>query len=385
MNKTNKTRAEMMYRHRLLVTVSATALLGLAYGTAAKAGTDADRPLVWIELDGNLDRVSSPQEPYLPPFDAVGVQHGLLSVGRLQTPPRYSVGEGASISFQPEDSDWIFSASLKYGRSNSNKHRHQEAPPYFNSNYNQHISGPNGYVAQTADYSVKSGEKHAVVDFEAGKDVGLGFWGDNVSSQIALGIRFAQFTSSTKLNLRADPYPHRGDLKYFYPFHQSLLLNQYYQFYKARPLLERDFRGVGPSLSWKGSVPIAGSGGENAELTFDWGANAGVLFGRQRVKLQHHTTADREAYRILAPLTGNPKYTNDHYTNSARMARSHSVTVPNIGGLIGMSLKFPNAKVSIGYRGDFFLNAIDGGVDTAKKENRGFYGPYASISIGVGD
>jgi hypothetical protein len=36
------------------------------------------------------------------------------------------------------------------------------------------------------------------------------------------------------------------------------------------------------------------------------------------------------------------------------------------------------------YRADFFFGAMDGGIDTAKKENVGFYGPFATISIGLG-
>jgi hypothetical protein len=58
--------------------------------------------------------------------------------------------------------------------------------------------------------------------------------------------------------------------------------------------------------------------------------------------------------------------------------------VPNIGGMAGLSLKFPNAKVSLGYRADFFFGAMDGGIDIAHKENVGFYGPFAAISIGLG-
>ena len=59
--------------------------------------------------------------------------------------------------------------------------------------------------------------------------------------------------------------------------------------------------------------------------------------------------------------------------------------VPNIGGFAGISWRLPTAKVSIGYRADFFFNAIDGGIAARKSENRGFYGPFASISIGIGD
>jgi iron complex outermembrane recepter protein len=389
MNKINKTRAEMIYRHKLLATVSATALLGLVYGTAANAGTDADRPLVWIELDGHLDRVSSPQEPYLPPFDSVGVQHGLLSVGNLQASPRFSIGEGGSISFQPENSDWIFSASVQIGRSGSNRHHHQQvtATTYISPDETLYIYGPNNFshLDQTADYTVKSSEKHAILDFEVRKDVGLGMWGGSISSQIALGVRFAQFTSTTSMNLRADPYPHRDGAKYVPAYHASIPFNVYYQFYKARPTLDRNFRGVGPSLSWKGSIPVVRSNGDDTEVTFDWGANVGVLFGRQKVKIQHHTTADRYALRPFGPFSGMPKYSDDHYVNSARTVRSHSVIVPNVGGLAGMSFRKGDAKISFGYRADFFFDAMDVGIDARKSETRGFNGPYASISVGLGD
>jgi hypothetical protein len=63
--------------------------------------------------------------------------------------------------------------------------------------------------------------------------------------------------------------------------------------------------------------------------------------------------------------------------------RSHAVAIPNVGGFAGISLKFPNAKVSLGYRGDFFFGAMDGGIDVRKTYDRNFYGPYATISIGL--
>jgi hypothetical protein len=66
------------------------------------------------------------------------------------------------------------------------------------------------------------------------------------------------------------------------------------------------------------------------------------------------------------------------------MERSRSVVVPNVGGFVGMSLRFPNAKVSLGYRIDAFFGAMDGGIDTRKTYDRDFYGPFATISIGLG-
>jgi hypothetical protein len=60
------------------------------------------------------------------------------------------------------------------------------------------------------------------------------------------------------------------------------------------------------------------------------------------------------------------------------------VTVPNIGGFAGLSFRYNVAKISFGYRADFFFGAMDGGIDTRKNYDRNFYGPFASVSIGLG-
>lgn len=376
-------------RWKLLTGASALALTAYVSSTALAGAEDSGQPQLWIELGGQLDRVSGQPEPFEPPFTIVGEQHGLLPVASLQTPARYSIGENGSISFQPEGSQWSFIASVAYGRSSKNAHRHQEVPvsTYVKSFGTLHINaqGRWGYVNQTADYIVRSSEKHTIVDFAVGKDFGLGSQSNDLSNQFAFGVRFAQFTANTAMNLHGDPNPHRDGPKYISAFHATIPFNVYYQFYKGKPQIDRSFHGVGPSLSYRGSVPIAGSGGENAEIDIDWGANAALLFGRQKTKIHHHTTGNLYTLRPFDALYGLPKYTQQHYHNSANTTRSRSVTVPNIGGVAGLSLKFPNAKISIGYRADFFFGAIDGGIDTAKKEDRGFFGPYASISIGLGD
>ena len=59
--------------------------------------------------------------------------------------------------------------------------------------------------------------------------------------------------------------------------------------------------------------------------------------------------------------------------------------MPNLGGFVGVSFRLADAKVSFGYRGDFFIGAIDGGLDVQKSYNRSFYGPFANFSIGMGD
>jgi hypothetical protein len=60
------------------------------------------------------------------------------------------------------------------------------------------------------------------------------------------------------------------------------------------------------------------------------------------------------------------------------------VTVPNLGGYIGASMKYRNAKISFGYRADAFFGAMDGGQDVAKDYTRAFYGPFLNVTIGMG-
>ena len=44
---------------------------------------------------------------------------------------------------------------------------------------------------------------------------------------------------------------------------------------------ERSFYGLGPSIAWSGSLPVVGDP-TRGEVSFDWGANAAVLFGRRK-------------------------------------------------------------------------------------------------------
>ncbi len=127
-------------------------------------------------------------------------------------------------------------------------------------------------------------------------------------------------------------------------------------------------------------MPIAGDT-QNGEIAFDLGANAGLLFGRQRAHVRHHETA---VYVSTTAACNNKGYHAAYPPRTFETARSHSVTVPNIGGFAGVSFRKRNAKISSGYRADEFFGAVDGGIDAYKSETRGFYGPFATMSIGLG-
>ena len=120
--------------------------------------------------------------------------------------------------------------------------------------------------------------------------------------------------------------------------------------------------------------------------------NAAALFGRQKTRVQHHTTV-RYNSGGLGPIFHNYNphksfygelVTKTHIAPTASI-RSRNVTVPNVGGFVGLSYRYTDAKLSIGYRYDTFLNAMDTGIDATKKSNVTFNGPFASISFGIGD
>lgn len=367
-------------RWKLLTGVSALALTAYVSSAGLAFAGDSGRPQVWIELGGQFEQITTDHEVFNPPFASLASVTGPLRAGVAPIPPNAvqrplsgSFGTEGKLTFQPEGGDWVFSAAIRYGKSNGAKHLHQSSQPQ--PDQLPFLSSPLiRYGAEFSDATAKKTEKHAILDFQAGKDVGLGLFG---SSVVSAGVRIAQFHTDLSTTLGRDP--NNGGYKYFFGF--TIPISSPHDF-RMQAHAARNFHGIGPSLSWEGSTPFAGNA-DNAEFTFDWGINAAVLFGRQRATVSHKTYEASQP----PPSQGNPShFTHPVYAHATPVpARSRAVTVPNIGGMAGMSLKFPNAKVSLGYRADFFFGAMDTGIDAMKKSNVGFNGPFASISIGLGD
>jgi len=369
------------FRWHLLTTVSALALLASVNMRDAKAADDdADRPTVWIELGGQMEHVGGQGDPFAPPFLAANLNSPVLQPTtpvQAQNPVPFSFGEEGKISFQPEDSNWVFSGSVNFGRSSNFKHVDHQTNGV-------HYAYVNGVPVKTfatenfADTQVHHQESHTILDFVVGKDVGLGLFGKGGSSVLGFGVRFAQFTSKTTFDIRARPdmydkyYPSaHAPSRYFLP---------HFNTYHATGQASRSFHGIGPSLSWNGSAPFVGNP-QNGEMIFDWGVNAAILFGRQKTRVQHRESAH---YQSSLGAYKNTPYTLVYQHSGEGHNAVRSVTVPNVGGFAGASYRIENFKVSMGYRADFFFGAIDGGIDAAKKENVGFYGPFATISVGIG-
>lgn len=366
-------RQEITSRFRLLASVSAFALVA----TASQAGAnDASRPTVWIALGADLMRVDGGEQPYMPKFAGDAITIGLPSPAIPQRLPRYDIGGEASVTFDPEGTDWSFSAALRYGRTNGSKHAHHAADiaKYISNGTGGQISLP---AARYSDVTFRHNESHAVLDFKAGKDVGLGLSGDGSSSHWSLGVRFAQFSSRSKSSLAGDPHVHFEN-GYIPGMGADVPKYKVLHAYRGDAQSTRSFAGIGPALSWDASARIVG-GHEGNALDFDWGVNAAILFGRQKAAIHQQTG---EYYLKGLPFL---HYQMTTYAPvSTAPIRSRSVIVPNVGGFAGLSYRFPNAKLSLGYRADFFFGAMDGGQALRDRRDRNFYGPFATISVGLG-
>ncbi len=362
--------------HRqLLATASALTLFGYGYGlTEVKAAEgDSDRPTVWIELGGQLERVDTHQEQFVPPFIVATPRPGAETVSPLSVDhsPRYSLGGEAKLTFEPDGSDWVFAAAVRYGRSKNHSNLHQQTYPT-----QPIVNGAFQRAIQFSDTDARHDESHTILDFQVGKDFGIGLFGSGSASSLNVGVRFAQFEARSSVAFATDPDAH-PDFKYFAG--QKFLQGSTYHFNSAKAASERSFHGVGPAVSWSNSVAALG-GSESGEISFDWGANAALLFGRQKALSQHQATAQYHNGGFTAYFHRTVLY--QHRTDVP--LRSRSVIVPNIGGFAGLSARYASAKLSLGYRADFFVGAMDGGVNTRKTESIGFFGPFASIGIGLG-
>lgn len=433
MSELKNSNADVRYLHwQLLTTVSGLALLGFMCASRAAVASDdgGDRPTVWIELGGQLQQFDTPQEAFIPSLMRPVTTPGLASALNVQNPPATSFGIEGSVTLQPSDSGWVFSVGAQYGRANMARHKHQQtanAPIHLDITYgSKYILYGSYYPSQHvrfADGKATEHSQHLILDFKAGKDVGVGLFGRHSVSTLNAGVRFAQFNSKASTILRALPdlqYPTAPIVGTIFAALPALQAFQYahihFHAYTAISNVDRSFEGLGPSLEWNSTIPFAGSPA-SAEFSLEWGVNAAVLFGRQKASGHHQSTvrtysktrwsgAQRagggggishlgKIGRVPGHFVGGTQTTtafhNYAYTpgaiseqhNAASFHRARTGTVPNLGGFVGISARYADVKMNLGYRADFFWNAMDGGNDVRNLKNVGFFGPYATITIGL--
>ena len=362
------------FYHGLLSTVSAAALL--ASVSSASANSDTNRPTVWIELGGQFERVEDGQQVFAPPFFSSAIPAVLAPMVDVQKQPLNSFGGYGKITFDPTGSNWLISASVRYGRASATRHLHYEtARPIVPITF-LGVAHSEIQFNELGDGQGGTKDTHLELDFQAGKDVGLGLFGVRGTSVLNAGVRFAQFTSGSDVTLHARPtYVSTVRVR------PGKYTTRYNHFSTNTAIIQskRSVRALGPEISWDASLPVV-SDNASMDVAFDWGVNAAVLFGRQHTQIHHQTAG----YYHKGPAIRIGGYHSTYVNAPIDLNRSRSAIIPNIGGFAGVSFRYADAKVSFGYRGDFFFNAIDTGWDTHKSSTVGFYGPFASVSIGLG-
>jgi len=368
MSELISTRDSSIIRWKLLTGVSALALAAHISNSTPANAEDANRPALWIELGGQFNFLNDSSETWVPANLPPVIDHPVAGI--LSQNPRIGYDLDGKLTFQPPNTDWAFSAAIRYGKAKRGpKAAHDQT-------YETQASQAKYRLTTYAFTNLHSVEEttHFILDFQAGKDVGLGFFGGHGSSTVNFGVRLAQFRESAKSQMTAQTnVPHSYD--------RGTLLDAYMD-------AARSFRGIGPLVTWNSSVPVVGSLEDG--LTFDWGIDAAVLFGRQKAKVRTHTKNGYYdgSYTLTYPPSGGyvVHYNTAVRTQSTRPSmRTRSVIVPNVGAFAGISYRVGGrGKISLGYRADFFFGAMDGGIDTRKSEDIGFHGPFATISLGLG-
>jgi len=191
--------------------------------------------------------------------------------------------------------------------------------------------------------SVSHSERHAMVDFEARRDVGLGSGSTPVT--VKAGLRFGYFSADTNTRFVYLPIP-------------------------AYTLAERRqsmFVGAGPRIGAEVSVPISDS------VSLDLAAGASLLFGRKQMKVA--------ATGALFGLT-------------ATTTRRSFAVVPMLEGQAALSFDLPNtsARISAGAKVDAWFGvhdtrntvSITGGSFGKKRANRFWVSPFVRVTVPLG-
>src|SRR5690242_360052 len=117
----------MAHRSHLLCGVATVATILFAKPSPANA--DDSGPTVWLEVGSQLQRDSGGEQPFSPPFVSAILQNAFENPTHIQGPSKHSFGYQGKVSIRPNASEWTFSASMIYGRSNRSGSSHEQTSP----------------------------------------------------------------------------------------------------------------------------------------------------------------------------------------------------------------------------------------------------------------
>jgi len=315
----------MSARLQLLTTVSAIALAASAAVRPAAAG------VITLEVDGSLLQYSKDNTNFFDPEINSNPGENPFGIG-----PHSGNEFSGKASFQPDGSPLIFSGLVQFGRTDSH---HATADGVLATSYSR--GKYTTYAAHATHH-----ETHTLLDFEIGQDFGLGMFGHTGTSILSAGVRYANFSGSTNITFQtASKYGTNTGTGH----------------------ISRRFSGFGPVVSWDASLPF----GDMADggFAFDWGVNASLLFGQQKVS--DHLVSGYGAYGAH---------------------RNHSRAVPAAELYAGFSYHFTQGEyVGFGYKLDTASKVFNGAGPTfgsfgpSDNVGRTSYGPYVKFGISFGN
>jgi iron complex outermembrane recepter protein len=276
------------------------------------------------------------------------------------------------LTYAPQRSTWRVSMRAAFDETNGSGHAEfgEYAPQTCDTVFGRHIcrSGPLDWATD----DVQKREALKTVDFMVGKEVGIGLSG--ASSVISGGIRYADFNSKAAAQLHGHP-------DYYLPPEGFLKYDRHWHSYDVSIAADRSFKGAGPELSWEASKTFFGNF-DAGHTNLDWSLSGGVLFGKQKVRLQEKTTG---TYSHGSYLDGFRGYdVTDPIDRTSSRIETKSVSVPTLGASLGLSYEVQRFEIGAGYRWERYFNAIDGGYAEHKSYDRTIDGPYFKVSVGFG-
>lgn len=389
-------------RSRLLTTVSIIALTVSLCGVEPSDAA-AKEPTLWIDLGWQSESVHDSKNDFAIPVGSLISPTGLTGPLVEGLNLSYSYGDEGKFIFRPDGTNWVFTGSVRFGRARGKGSINQTKPipttsfvtfhttiPTYPFPYHRTLTKPVKQSSQEFNAQTVTAETHFILDFEAGRDLGLGLFG---RATLGAGVRFAQFSSSLNVSeLHAKTGIHFAHWQYTVPtnafFPSGVRVVPWYKSGDKQTWLslsgssetQREFNGIGPSVYWDASSPLFGDPKRSGEIFLDWGVNAAILFGKQKNSVEHRTSGNKNCYarRYCTGVT-------TQYQSNAHSLSSRRTTVPNVGGFAGVSYRIEDMEVSLGYRVDYFLRAIDTGTLGENSGKRDFRGFFASISVGVND
>ncbi len=319
-------------RKALLVSVS---VFALSCSIAQAQEVQSDGRL-WIELSGMAPFWKGGSDKYWynaaelaagfgpPPATVLLPGNGSL----LDITRGYSFS--GEIGYQFADSPWSVRFRVGHGISKKKSGSNAMAVTYVSP-----VPGSPVYT-YGAVLNVDKKERLTYLDFEVGRDVGLG--ADGPALTLVGGLRVASFKSKETV---------AGTFAIYTPLAAVPIISG-----PITASVRRKFTGFGPRLGLEANVPM------NEVLSLKMEAAGALLFGKRKV-----TAVDG---------IGNV------------FSRSKSAVIPNLEASVGLALKpdGSNIQLTLGYGVNAFFNMVDSGFQNqGSSKSRVLHGPKVDLRV----